>query len=198
MRYRTPAGPFQHEPEPSKGSRFIAMVHPVSDAEAAMTWVRGVEAAHPDVDHCCWAWRLRDGNSRTWDAAEPRGSAGRPILSQIEGHAIFDVAVAVLRHFGGTKLGVGGLIRAYGGAAGMALDRAPTIERADTVDLVLRYAYDDTQGVEAALLAHEALTVRTDWAERVHRVVRVDAERATALLDALRDRSAGRVQAERA
>jgi len=193
MSYRTVSGPYDYEAEPTKGSRFVARVRPVSDPDAAMVLVRGME--DPAWDHCCWAWRLRSGPTRSWDAGEPRGSAGRPILAQIEGHALFDVAVVVLRHFGGTKLGVGGLIRAYGGTAGMALDRAPIVDVPDVVSLLVPYGWDDTQAVEAALLAAGAVTTHTDWGAGVVRHITVEVERAEALITNLRDRTSGRVLA---
>ncbi|MEQ1569729.1 MAG: YigZ family protein [Myxococcota bacterium] len=197
MRYLTVAVRSEYVAEPVKGSRFIAVVLPAVHEAAAMAEIRAIEAANPDVDHCCWAWRLRDGSSRTWDAAEPRGSAGRPILAQLEGHAVFDAAVVVLRHFGGTKLGVGGLVRAYGGTAGMALDRATLREVADTVELHLTHGYADTNAVEAAITAAGASVVSTSWDAEVKRVIRVDAELADGWIGELRDRTAGRVVAER-
>lgn len=197
MRYLTLAERFAWDADPVKGSRFRAVLVPVRDAETALAAVRAEEAAHPDADHCCWAWRLRDGGTRIWDAAEPRGSAGRPILQQLEGHAVFDVAAVVLRHFGGTKLGVGGLMRAYGGAAGMALDRARVVEVAETVALAVSHGWGDSGAVEAALAAAGAEGVSVRYDDGVHRVVRVDADAAQALVTALRDRTAGRVRAER-
>ena len=197
MRYLRPAAAYTYEDAPIKGSRFLAWVEPVGDPDGANARMRAIADAHADWSHCCWAWRLRGGATRSWDAGEPRGSAGRPILLQIEGHAVFDVAVVVLRMFGGTKLGVGGLVRAYGGAAGMALDRAPLVEVADTVQLSIPYRYDDTQAVEACLLGAGAETLATDWGASVVRRVSIDVEREAALCAALSERTAGRVRAER-
>lgn len=195
MRYLTVGEPFVYVAEPVKGSRFVAIVAPVADEPAAMAVIRAAEADHADADHCCWAWRLRDGYSRTWDAGEPRGSAGRPILAQIEGHAVFDAVAVVIRHFGGTKLGVGGLMRAYGGTAGMALDRARIVEVAATVELVVEHAYGDTNAVEAALAAVQATIVDAAYDAGVTLILRVEAGVADALAVALRDRTAGRVRA---
>ena len=161
-----------------------------------MAAVRAVEAAHSDADHCCWAWRLRDGRTRSWDAAEPRGSAGRPILAQLEGHGVHDVVAVVIRYFGGTKLGVGGLMRAYGGTAGMALDRAKLVEVAATVDLVVEHAYSDTNAVRAALATVPATIVESTYEDGVRLVLRVEEGAAEALADALRDKTAGRVSAQ--
>lgn len=196
MRYLTPAGPSTFQAEPIKGSRFLAIVAPAHDEARAAEVIARTSAEHADADHCCWAWRLRGGATRSWDAAEPRGSAGRPILAQIEGHGVYDVVVVVVRHFGGVKLGVGGLVRAYGGTAGKALDRAPLEEVADTVELVVPYAYGDTQAVEAALVTARAADVTTEWGETVRRVVRVEEEAAAALVAELRDRTAGRVRVD--
>lgn len=193
MRYLTLGERFEYEAELIKGSRFRAVLLPARDEVTAMAAVRSIEAEHPDVDHCCWAWRLKGGSTRTWDAAEPRGSAGRPILAQIEGHEVFDLVVAVLRDFGGTKLGVGGLVRAYGGTAGMALDRAPLREVAETLSLQITHSYGDTGIIDAVLTGAPVVVVSTDWGESVSRVLRVEADAVQTLVSTLRDRTAGRV-----
>jgi uncharacterized YigZ family protein len=195
VRYLTLAEPYEYVAEPIKGSRFVALLAPAPDEPSAMAHVRAVEAEHPDADHCCWAWRLRDGRTRSWDAAEPRGSAGRPILAQLEGHGVYDVVAVVVRFFGGTKLGVGGLMRAYGGTAGMALDRAQLVEVSATVELVVEHAYSDTSAVQAALAASSATLVESIYEDMVRLVLRVEEVAVEALVTALRDRTAGRVQA---
>lgn len=193
MRYTTLAEPFEFLADPIKGSRFLALLAPTADEEAAMDAVRAAEARFPDASHCCWSWRLRGGRTRIWDAGEPRGSAGRPILAQLEGHEVFDVTAVVVRWFGGTELGVGGLMRAYGGAAGMALDRAKLVEVAATVELVVRYGYPDTNAVRAVIVGAGAEIVDTEFDEDVRAVVRVDESRVEELTTALRDRTSGRV-----
>ena len=195
MRYLTLAEPSVYTAEPVRGSRFVATLAPIADEPAAMAVIRATEAADPGADHCCWAWRLRDGRTRSWDAGEPRGSAGRPILAQLEGHAVFDAVAIVVRHFGGPKLGVGGLMRAYGGTAGMALDRARLVEVAATVDLVVEHAYADTNAVEAVLATLPATLVDAAYDVGVRLTLRVEAGAAEALVNALRDRTAGRVRA---
>jgi uncharacterized YigZ family protein len=194
-RYLTLAEPLVYAAEPVRGSRFVATLARVDDEAAAMAVIRATEAADPGADHCCWAWRLRDGRTRSWDAGEPRGSAGRPILAQLEGHAVFDAVAVVVRHFGGTKLGVGGLMRAYGGTAGMALDRAKLVEVAGTVELVVEHGYADTNAVEAVLATVPATTTDAAYEATVRLVLRVEEEAVEALVAALRDRTAGRVRA---
>ena len=106
----------------ARRSRFIAHAAPVETADAAMAWIAG--ASDPQATHNCWAWRIGDAY-RFNDDGEPGGSAGRPILAAIDGQGVDRVAVLVVRWYGGTNLGVGGLVRAYGGVAAECLRTAP-------------------------------------------------------------------------
>ena len=117
---RTLGGPAGFEEEIKK-SRFLAFAVRVADPEAALEKV--AEIARSDATHNCWAYRIGD-EYRFSDDGEPGGSAGRPILAAIDGHGLDQVLVVVTRYFGGTKLGVGGLVRAYGGTASKCLDKA--------------------------------------------------------------------------
>jgi uncharacterized YigZ family protein len=194
VQYRTLTAPFEHWTDPIKGSRFVATVAPVTTEEEAARVVRDVEARFDDASHHCWAYRLRGDRTRIWDAGEPRGSAGRPILAQLEGHEVHDVVAVVTRWYGGTPLGVGGLMRAYGGAAGMALDRAPIEEVPATVDLVFEHDYDDTSAMAAVIAAKGVTVVNTTYEARVQLTIRVDEALAEGFVDAVRDRTAGRVR----
>jgi uncharacterized YigZ family protein len=102
-------------------SRFLAHAAPVASAEQALAFLR--EVSTPAASHNCWAYRI-DADYRSHDDGEPGGSAGRPILQAIDGQGMDRVMVVVTRWFGGIKLGVGGLIRAYGGTAAECLRRA--------------------------------------------------------------------------
>ena len=105
-----------------RDSRFLADAAPVADAAAAVRWL--AQHHHADATHNCWAWRC-GGTYRSSDDGEPGGSAGRPILQAIDAQGLDHVVVRVARWFGGTKLGVGGLVRAYGGCAAQCLRAAP-------------------------------------------------------------------------
>ena len=110
-----------------KGSKFIGRVYAVKSREMSQTIVANVETEHRKASHVCWACRIdQNGDSLGYssDAGEPHGSAGSPILAAIEGRELINVLCLVIRYFGGTKLGVGGLIRAYGGVASEALELA--------------------------------------------------------------------------
>ncbi len=103
-------------------SRFLARAWPIHSVEEAMAHI--AQCAAEEASHHCWAYRF--GDQYRWaDAGEPSGSAGRPILQAIDGQEISQCLVIVTRWFGGIKLGVGGLVRAYGGCAAECLRIAP-------------------------------------------------------------------------
>jgi len=106
----------RHE-ERVKDSRFIATAAPVSDEKEANTFISEIKKEFHDASHNCSAWRIGRGNKSIYrynDDGEPSGTGGRPILKAIEIRELSDICVVVTRYFGGTKLGTGGLSRAYG------------------------------------------------------------------------------------
>ncbi|WP_239325598.1 IMPACT family protein [Snodgrassella gandavensis] len=126
--YTTLATPAQAEFK-DKGSRFLSFAWPVQSEAEIRGYVQTLREQHHKARHCCYAWRLGvDGNRyRANDDGEPAGSAGRPILGQIDSAAITDVLVVVIRYFGGTLLGVPGLIHAYKTATAAAIASAEKI-----------------------------------------------------------------------
>ena len=193
-RYRTLADRFGFEAEPTKGSRFIARVAPVSTPEAAKGFVAEVAAEFDDARHVCFAWRLgpEGRETRAHDAGEPGNSAGRPILAQLEGHGVTDAIAVVVRYFGGTKLGVGGLIRAYGGAAGQALDRAELVWKDVRDALHCRHAYSASGAVAAVLARFESAPEGAEYGADVSFVARVPRAERAAFEAAFRDATHGR------
>ena len=113
-------------------SRFLAQASPVADAETALAFLDHARA--DDASHHCWAWRI-GAAYRYNDDGEPGGSAGRPILLAIDSQGVDRVMVVVTRWFGGIKLGVGGLARAYGGCAAECLRLAPKVALVRTTRL---------------------------------------------------------------
>lgn len=190
--YRTIERGLSLETEKVKGSRFIARVEKVTDEAEVDAVLAEVQEAYPDASHHCWAWRLCGGRSRSSDDGEPRGSAGPPILARVESAELYDVVVVVTRYFGGTKLGVGGLIRAYGGAAAEALAGVEVVEVASTTDVVVTFGYDDTGAVQGAVAAAGAEVVDAEYGVEARLVVRVVEEVAEDLRRALVDRTGGR------
>jgi uncharacterized YigZ family protein len=129
-----------------KKSHFIGAIYPCETEREALQCLRQLASEHPNANHLAFAWRIRleDGfiNERCHDAGEPSGTAGRPILSPLEGHSLINTVVGVVRYFGGVKLGTGGLARAYGTAAKLAIEGAellPWVEHT-TFELLLDYS----------------------------------------------------------
>ena len=133
-----------------KHSRFLAQAGPVDSADAAQAFMATV--ADPTATHNCWAWRVGD-QYRSSDDGEPAGTAGRPILAAIDGQGYDRVAVVVTRWFGGIKLGAGGLVRAYGGAAAECLRRARRLPLVAMRTVELQAGFDDIGAVHAVLAA---------------------------------------------
>jgi uncharacterized YigZ family protein len=133
-----------------KHSRFRAQAAPVASPEEAQAFIAAIAQANADATHNCWAWRVGDGY-RSSDDGEPAGTAGRPILAAIDGQGCDRVAVVVTRWYGGIKLGAGGLVRAYGGAAAECLRRAARVPLVAMCELDLHAGFDDLGAVHAAL-----------------------------------------------
>ena len=131
-----------------KRSRFIAHAARVESLQATLDFYESV--ADPAATHNCWAWKLGH-QYRFNDDGEPASSAGKPIFSAIEGKGVDNAMVVVTRHYGGIKLGVGGLIRAYGGTAARSLDSAGIIEVAPVVACSIEAPFRWTGQVYAAL-----------------------------------------------
>ncbi len=114
-----------------KGSKFLAYSFPLTDAKEFKQILQKLKKEHPKAAHFCLAYRIgTDGNNfRSMDDGEPAGSAGKPILGQIDSKEITDVIIIVVRYFGGTLLGVPGLINAYKTAATMALQVVPIVRK---------------------------------------------------------------------
>ena len=126
-----------------KMSRFIAFAHPVRSAAEAKDWIASIASKYHDARHVCWAYMLGAESSEfQWsDNGEPSGTAGKPILGQIRSKELSNVAIAVVRYFGGIKLGTSGLIAAYREAARQALDGAEikTAYETDSVSFTFPY-----------------------------------------------------------
>jgi uncharacterized YigZ family protein len=139
--YRTISGPSVGEFR-DRGSKFIAYAFPVWSDEQWQQKLEAVRKDHPKARHHCYAYRLGlDGNNfRANDDGEPSGTAGRPILSQIDSYGLTNVIVIVVRYFGGTLLGTSGLINAYKSSAADALEHAEKIEK--TIENIYRIAFD--------------------------------------------------------
>ena len=173
----------------AKKSRFLAKAVAVESAEAALAWFRQV--GDPQATHNCWAYRIGTAY-RFNDDGEPGGSAGRPILAAIDGQGLDQVAVLVIRWYGGINLGVGGLVRAYGGAAAECLRtaaRRPLVEWCEA-ELACEFALSGS--VHGLLEAFSAMKLAESFDEQGLRLsLRLPASSYEALAARLRDISRG-------
>ncbi len=182
-----------------KGSRFWAFARSVADEAEARAFVDELRRLHRSAGHHCHAWLVggvEEARTRCSDDGEPGGTAGRPILREIEARGLRNVCVVVLRWFGGTKLGTGGLVRAYGGAARAVLADAPTLEIRSTRSARLRFAYTDTAVVEAVLRDCSLRPLTADYAADVTLSLAVPREELEELERALSDATGGRLRLE--
>jgi uncharacterized YigZ family protein len=126
-----------------RGSKFYGNAFPLTDSEEVTDLIAVLRNKHPKAGHHCYAWKLgiSDDNYRANDDGEPSHSAGDPILGQLIAHELSDVLVVVSRIFGGTKLGVGGLISAYRETAKIALSNAKIVTRTITADVEIYFEY---------------------------------------------------------
>lgn len=135
------------------GSRFIALAYPVETEEEVREIVASLKKEYHDARHHCYAYRLgyKGDRFRANDDGEPSGSAGRPILGQIDSMGLSDVLVVVVRYFGGIKLGIPGLIRAYKTSTADALGQAEIIEKVAGKRFRLTFDYLSMNGVMKVL-----------------------------------------------
>ncbi|PRW32560.1 IMPACT family [Chlorella sorokiniana] len=192
--FTTLAEPHSSEVEVKK-SRFITHAWPCSSADEALELI--ASRRDPSATHNCWAY-LVGQQYRSSDDGEPGGTAGRPILAAIEGEGLDGVAVLVIRFYGGIKLGAGGLVRAYGGAARDCLRAAAKRQMTPQVQLRLQVPFELLGPVYPLLEQHGARKEEESYddAAGVSLVVRLEAGKAQALSAALADATSGRVQAE--
>lgn len=182
------------EAEPIKGSRFVATAAPAADESQAKALLDELRAEWPDASHHCWAWRLATpAIERAGDDGEPSGSAGRPILAALVGRELVDTAIIVTRWFGGTKLGVGGLVRAYGGTAAQGLDTGVYDEWVARTVIEFSHSHGETGPIERAIAAVDATELSVDWGAEVRRELQLPIAEVDELWSALADATNGRI-----
>ena len=147
-----------------RGSRFLAYAFPISAADDFKKRLKQLKEEHPKAVHYCFAYRIgTDGNNfRSSDDGEPSGSAGRPILGQIDSKELMNVAIVVVRYFGGILLGVPGLINAYKTAASFALQSNPIIKKPVLINYRLQFDYTILNDVMRILKKNDCLILKQE------------------------------------
>ncbi|WP_406677704.1 IMPACT family protein [Moorella sp. ACPs] len=157
-------------------SRFIGHVREVDSEDAAREFIARIQAEHRQATHNCYAYRVGIGKQEIIyysDAGEPGGTAGRPILGAITSLGLTNVAVVVTRYFGGKKLGVRGLIEAYGQAARRVLEEAGSIRRVVTRELELTCSYAELDRLLYLINSHGGKVLAADYGTEVRLKVAV-------------------------
>ena len=151
-----------------KASKFIAIALPASSEEEVKVHLDGLRKIHHDANHHCYAYRLGLENPayRTNDDGEPSGSAGKPIYGQILSTGLSDLLVVVVRYFGGTKLGIPGLIHAYRTAAREAIDQAVIVEKIIRVQNKVTFEYQMMNDIMRILKEEDVKIVNQSSSER--------------------------------
>lgn len=196
MPYRTIAHPAAAEIEIRK-SRFLGLIAPVETEAQAREIIAARRAEHPKARHHCTAFIL-DPDARTQrfsDDGEPAGTAGAPILDVLAGHDLTDVLAVVTRYVGGTLLGAGGLVRAYGQAASAAVDEAAIITKQELVPVRATVDYAQANALERAA-GVRGWSVRAEYGAEVTLDVLVPVAEVDPALTMFADLTAGRAQPE--
>jgi len=185
---------FRFEGEKIKGSRFIAVLAPIASENDIQGVLQEIRSEYSQATHCCFAWRRKDDTFRSSDDGEPHGSAGEPILRRLLAQDVVDVLLVVVRYFGGTKLGVGGLVRAYGQAANKVLERAQFSPVQHLIPICFEVEYGLVGAIEAVLRRYEISQREQAFGESVSFQLGVDTSDARSLYQAIVDATSGRVQ----
>ncbi len=174
-----------------KKSVFLGFARPVQTEEAAIEFITSVKKTYPDARHHVYAYALRDGNKfRYTDDSEPAGTAGMPTLDAIRKRELTDCVVVVVRYFGGTLLGTGGLVKAYSTAAREALSAGIPIRYDQYTTLSVQVDYSDHQRLLPLIKPYEQLDCIFDTSVTIH--LRLRTETRDDFLDLIKNATAGR------
>ncbi len=177
-----------------KGSVFIGNIFPVPDKESAERKIREIRQRFHDATHNCFAYRMDEAEFRYSDDGEPSGTAGRPILSMIDKYELCNVLLLVTRYFGGTKLGTGGLARAYSGCAKAVIREAVIKRKPNYLTMRVFYSFDLINKVQHAVQRYGGRIKEDATADGMEAFIRVLPSRWEALKQELITTTGGRIE----
>ncbi|WP_298482971.1 YigZ family protein [uncultured Chloroflexus sp.] len=196
--YPIPAAPARTEIV-VRGSRFIAQAIPTATVEAARIAIASARTEMPDATHHCFAYLIGYGTSTIAgmsDDGEPAGTAGRPMMAVLRGADLGDITVIVTRYFGGTLLGVGGLVRAYSDATRAVLAIVPRTQRVIYQRMTIRLPYSDYAPTRRILETNATVIVSESFAADVMIIADLPVDQITTITQHIREQSAGRAHIE--
>ena len=179
-----------------KGSKFIAYVHPLDSVDSFKNIISNYKNDNPKSSHVCNAYRIHIGTEivdYSSDDGEPRGSAGQPILNVLKRKSLVNVAAYVVRYFGGTKLGIPGLINAYEVSTIKALDNLDYIDWEPHEKFEIVYPYEQGGIAEHVLEKYRAIIIEQFFSDSVRQVVAVPTVHVRTFKDELVDRLSGKI-----
>ena len=175
------------------GSKFIGTIQPVSNLEEAETFLQEMRQEFWDASHNCYGFHIIGTDIRYSDDGEPSNCAGKPIYDQIKGRNLLYTMVVVTRYFGGTKLGTGGMARAYGDSANETLQSANIIEVIIKDKFRISHSYDHTSLVMRMISMYNAMIDHTDYSNSVDLTISIPAEVSSKFEKELYDQSNGQI-----
>ena len=184
-----------------KGSTFSAIAIPLSSAAAIKNKLSELKEQCPNASHICYGYRIKEKgrlDEFSIDAGEPNGSAGQPILNALKRNHLVNTVIFVIRYFGGSKLGIPGLIRAYGKAAELAIEKAVIKNWVQLERISFTYNYDIQNKVEAVLQKFTVNTINTDFDESIVISLEVETEKIQDLSLQLLEISNGKINVKQA
>lgn len=175
LEYQSIKNPVEEIILKEKGSKFIGYAYAVTNDEDLKARLSEIRLKHPKATHHCYAFRMgpRGGQYRANDDGEPSGSAGLPIYNQLLAHHVTDILVAVVRYYGGTKLGVSGLVKIYKDTAKAVLDAAELITMEPETALSIIFPFHAQNSVFTLINKYGAKVQHFDAAERCRLNIRV-------------------------
>jgi len=197
-RYPVPAQTIRREMTVAN-SRFIATLTPVFTVEQAKSFISTIRQEFADATHNVPAYLIGGGDSviaHCSDDGEPSGTAGRPALAVLRGSGFGDIAVIVTRYFGGTKLGTGGLVRAYSDAVRLVVDVVPRAEKVTTHIVIITLPYRLFEKVRQVIATHHGLVIDESFSADVSITAQFPVDAFPTFQEALQELSAGSLQAE--
>ena len=198
-RYPIPAGEHRVSEEISR-SRFITIAGRAGNTGEAQAFIAGIREEFPDATHHCWAYLCgppgSSGQVGMSDDGEPHGTAGRPMLHVLSHCGLGDVVAVVVRYYGGTKLGKGGLVRAYSHGVQQVTEHMPRVEKVTRTRLRVHLGYADIKGFQRLVGVHEVTVEAEDYGEMVDYCLAVPQDGLSSFLNALEDLTQGKARVE--
>jgi len=180
-----------------KGSIFSALAIPVSDVVEVKTNLHQLKEQFPDASHICYGYRIKERgrlDEFATDAGEPKGSSGLPILNVLKRNQIVDAVIFIVRYFGGSKLGIPGLINAYGTAAEKTIENAKVKKWIQLERISFIYNYDLQNRVDSVLQKFKVKIINTNFGEFIQVELEIEVEKNEELSKELKDVSNGTIR----